>query len=178
MAFLVIWESAGGSRRSAPDRKEHPHSADTDKKSLLILFMPRSCSGTGSASRQHLRTTAVWRRSCRFFRSRALPLSSLALRYALSRSGTLAEQFTYTVKIIDNHELITSDILGRRAASLVPGPVTDIPGLRYRVLKLDLDALPAATISLFRFYASPVRRRFSWSIFQSGAGSTSNGQNN
>ncbi len=111
VVFLVIW---GAYERISAIRtgKKHPHSADTDKKSLLLLYamiLPGYGVAIPAAFTDFGRITALF--PYLSLTGFAIIIAGLGIRLVAKR--TLAGQFTYTVMIIDNHELITSGIYSR-----------------------------------------------------------------
>lgn len=111
VAFLVAW---GAYERISAIRtaKKHPHSTDTDKQSLLVLYatiLPGYGAGIPAAFTDYGRITALF--PYLSFAGFAIIIAGLGIRLLAKR--TLAEQFTYTVKIIDKHELITRGIYSR-----------------------------------------------------------------
>ncbi len=110
-AFLAAW---GAYERISAVRtaRKHAGSADRDRRSLIVLYVaiwlgygigiPAAFTGYGKLVE-----------AFPYLPVAGLPvvLAGLAIRLAAKRA--LAEQFTYTVRIIDDHRLITSGIYSR-----------------------------------------------------------------
>jgi len=106
--FLLIW---GAYERISAIRKEkkNPHSENSDSNSLIIFYstillgygvgIPVSITGYGTITAAFPFISAI---------GFILIASGLTIRLMAIR--TLAEHFTYTVKIIENHRLITHGI--------------------------------------------------------------------
>ncbi len=108
VVFMLIW---GAYERISAIRKgkKHAGSADSDRKSLTYLYgaiisgycigIPVSFSGFGEIS-----TSVIYVPLC------GLLFIIIGLVIRMAAIKTLAGQFTYTVKIVDDHKLITSGI--------------------------------------------------------------------
>lgn len=106
--FLMAW---GAYERTSAIRKEkkNPHSENSDGHSLVIFYstillgygigIPVSFTGFGSITAAFPCLSAI-----------GFIVIAAGLTIRLIAIRTLAEHFTYTVKIIDNHRLITSGI--------------------------------------------------------------------
>jgi len=111
VAFLFAW---GAYERISAIRtgKEHPDSAGTDRQSLMILYITILLGygvGIPVAFTEYGRITGLF--PYLSFLGFVVIIAGLAVRLVAKK--TLAGQFTYKVKIIDNHRLVTSGIYGR-----------------------------------------------------------------
>jgi len=108
ITFLIIW---GAYERISAIQKEKKHSdsPDRDKSSLFIFYFTifsGYCIGVPLSFTNYGKITILFP-YISFF-GFVIILIGLSIRLLAIR--TLAEQFTYTVKIISNHKLITSGI--------------------------------------------------------------------
>jgi len=108
VAFLFVWGAY--ERVSAISKgKKHAEATDRDRNSLIIFYMTIFLGygvGIPAAFTDHGGISAF----SPYLSMSGLCVVAIGLGIRLTAIRTLAEQFTYTVKIIENHRLITSGL--------------------------------------------------------------------